>query len=129
MFEEVQVEFEVRFHDNMDETFYRNLLDIEIEQFLCPWAWDLNQKLVLGGKINKSTLIDFVEERPYVDFVSCFKLHHILRGDTGLVVSKRTDLEEVAASSSRSVLVSYYEETDLATPRHLIEVVQTCNCR
>lgn len=127
-FEEVQVEFEVRFHDNMDETFYRNLLDLEIEQFLCPWAWDLNQKLVLGGKINKSTLINFVEERPYVDFVSCFKLHHILRHDNGTVVSKFTDLEEVAASTARSVLVSHFEEANLAAPRHLIDVVQTCNC-
>lgn len=127
-FEEVQVEFEVHFHDNMDETFYRNLLDLEIEQFLCPWAWDLNQKLVLGGKINKSTLINFVEERPYVDFVSCFKLHHILRDDSGTIVGKFTDLEEVAASSARSVLVSHFDEANLAAPRHLIEVVQTCNC-
>lgn len=127
-FEEVQVEFEVRFHDNMDEAFYRNLLDLEIEQFLCPWAWDLNQKLVLGGKISKSTLINFVEERPYVDFVSCFKLHHILRDDNGTVVSKFTDLEEVAASTSRTVLVSHFEGGNLAAPRHLIEVVQTCKC-
>lgn len=127
-FEEVQVEFEVHFHDNMDETFYRNLLDLEIEQFLCPWAWDLNQKLVLGGRINKSTLINFVEERPYVDFVSCFKLHHILRDDNGTIVGKFTDLEEVAASSARSVLVSHFDEANLAAPRHLIEVVQTCNC-
>jgi hypothetical protein len=127
-FEEVQVEFEVRLHDNMDETFYRNLLDLEIEQFLCPWAWDLNQKLVLGGKINKSTLINFVEERPYVDFVSCFKLHHIIRDDNGKVVSKFTNLEEVAASTARSVLVSHFEEANLAAPRHLIEVVQTCSC-
>ena len=127
-FEEVQVEFEVHFHDFMDETFYKNLLDTEIEKFLCPWAWDTNQEIVLGGKINKSTLINFVEERPYVDFLSCFKLHHILRDENGAVVGKFTDLEEVAASSSRSVLVSHYEETNLAAPRHLIKVVQTCTC-
>ncbi|MCL6258870.1 baseplate J/gp47 family protein [Aquiflexum sp. TKW24L] len=127
-FEEVQLEFEVRFHDNMDEVFYRNLLDIEIEQFLCPWAWDSNQKLTFGGKINKSTLINFVEERPYVDFLSCFKIHHIIRDEEGKIAKKNNDLEEITASSSRSVLVSHFEESNLATPRHIIQVIQTCDC-
>ncbi|MEB2773756.1 baseplate J/gp47 family protein [Algoriphagus sp. D3-2-R+10] len=128
MFEEVQLEFEVKFHDQMDEVFYRNLLDMEIEQFLCPWAWDSSQKISFGGKINKSTLINFIEERPYVDFLSCFKLHHIIRDDEGNVDKKHHDLEEIVASTSRSVLVSHFEESNLATPRHIIQVIQTCDC-
>jgi hypothetical protein len=127
-FEEVQLEFEVRFNDLMDEVFYRNLLDIEIEQFLCPWAWDNSQKITFGGKINKSTLINFVEERPYVDFLSCFKIHHIIRNEEGIVSKKIYDLEEIIASSSRSVLVSHYEESNASAPRHIIQVIQTCDC-
>ena len=126
-FEEVQVEFEVRFHELMDEVFYRNLLDQEIEQFLCPWAFDFNQKITLGGSINKSSLINFVEERPYVDFVSCFKIHHIIRNDVGTVIEKKTDLEEVIAASGRSVLVSHFDEKQ-TEPRHKIKVIQTCTC-
>lgn len=128
LFEEVQLEFEVRFHDNMDEVFYRNLLDLEIEQFLCPWAWDSSQKITFGGKINKSTLINFVEERPYVDFLSCFKIHHIIRDEEGNVSKKNNDMEEIIASSSRSVLVSHFEESNLSAPRHIIQVIQTCDC-
>lgn len=127
-FEEVQLEFEVRFHDNMDEVFYRNLLDIEIEQFLCPWAWDSSQKITFGGKINKSTLINFVEDRPYVDFLSCFKIHHVIRDEEGKVAKKFNDLEEITASSSRSVLVSHFEESNPSAPRHIIQVIQTCDC-
>jgi hypothetical protein len=127
-FEEVQLEFEVRFHDNMDEVFYRNLLDLEIEQFLCPWAWDSDHKITFGGKINKSTLINFVEERPYVDFLSCFKIHHIIRDENGKVTKKSSDLEEITASSSRSVLVSHFEESNTTNPRHIIQVIQTCDC-
>ena len=112
----------------MDEVFYRNLLDIEIEQFLCPWAWDNSQKITFGGKINKSTLINFVEERPYVDFLSCFKIHHIIRNEEGKVSKKIFDLEEIIASSSRSVLVSHYEESNTSAPRHIIQVIQTCDC-
>ncbi|WP_296702004.1 hypothetical protein [Algoriphagus sp.] len=127
-FEEVQLEFEVHFHDHMDEVFYRNLLDMEIEKFLCPWAWDNNQKINFGGKITKSTLINFVEERPYVDFLSCFKLNHIIRDNEGNVSLYNYDVEEIVASSSRSVLVSHYDESNLSTPRHIIQVIQTCDC-
>lgn len=127
-FEEVQLDFEVKFHDQMDEVFYRNLLDLEIEKFLCPWAWDTSQKINFGGKINKSTLINFVEERPYVDFLSCFKIHHVLRDEEGKVTSKKYDLEEIIASTSRSVLVSHFDETNASTPRHIIQVIQTCDC-
>lgn len=127
-FEEVQLEFEVRFHDNMDEVFYRNLLDIEIEQFLCPWAWDSSQKITFGGNINKSTLINFIEERPYVDFLSCFKIHHIIRDEEGKVVKKNNDMEEIIASSSRSILVPHFEESNATAPRHIIQVIQTCDC-
>ncbi|MEN2280585.1 hypothetical protein AAGF08_00505 [Algoriphagus sp. SE2] len=127
-FEEVQLEFEVHFHDNMDEVFYRNLLDIEIEKFLCPWAWDTNQKISFGGKITKSTLINYVEERPYVDFLSCFKLNHIIRDEEGKISKASFDVQEIIATSSRSVLVSHFDESNLSSPRHIIQVIQTCDC-
>lgn len=126
-FEEVLVDFEVRFHELMDEVFYRNLLDLEIEQFLCPWAFDFNQKIILGGSINKSSLINFVEERPYVDFVSCFKLHHIIRNEEGMIIDMKSNLEEVVAASGRSVLVSHFD-VEKPDPRHKIKVIQTCTC-
>ncbi len=127
-FEEVQLDFEVHFHEHMDEVFYRNLLDMEIEKFLCPWAWDNSKKINFGGKINKSTLINFVEERPYVDFLSFFKLNHIIPGEEGTITEFRFDVEEIVATTSRSVLVSHYDETNLSTPRHIIQVIQTCDC-
>lgn len=127
-FEEVQLDFEVHFHDHMDEVFYRNLLDLEIEKFLCPWAWDNDKKINFGGKVSKSALINFVEERPYVDFLSCFKLNHIIRDNEGNIEKFQYDVEEVLATTSRSVLVSHYDESNLSSPRHLIEVIQTCDC-
>lgn len=126
-FEEVQADFEVHFHDFMDEVFYRNLLDQEIEQFLCPWAFDSNTEITFGGSIHQSALINFIEERPYVDFVSCFKLSHIIRNDEGIVTENKSNLDWVTATSSRSVLVSHFDEKQ-TQPRHKIKVIQTCDC-
>ncbi|MBK8553384.1 MAG: hypothetical protein IPL53_20900 [Ignavibacteria bacterium] len=38
-FEEIQLDFKVKFFDNLDNSFYSNLLNDEIEKFLCPWAY------------------------------------------------------------------------------------------
>jgi hypothetical protein len=63
-FEEVQLDFKVKLHDNMDEGFYTQLLNTEIERFLCPWAFDDGKEISFGGKMVKSVLLNFVEERP-----------------------------------------------------------------
>ncbi len=124
-FEEVQLEFEVQFHDNLDISFYTQLLNEEIEKFLCPWAYNTEVEIPFGSKISKSVLLNFVEERPYVDFVTCFELHHLLRdGDT--ILFEKHNIEEAVATTSRSVLVSYFDES--SGKKHIINSPATCTC-
>ena len=124
-FEEVRLEFEVQFHDNLDVSFYTQLLNEEIEKFLCPWAYSTEVEIPFGSKISKSVLLNFVEERPYVDFVTCFELHHLLR-DGETVLFEKHDIEEAVATTSRSVLVSYFDESN--GNRHIINSPATCTC-
>src|SRR6185295_12224414 len=77
-FEEIQLDFMVKFYEHFDESFYLQLLNTELEQFLCPWAFDNKTEISFGGKIYKSTLLNFVEERPYVDYVTCFKMNQFI---------------------------------------------------
>jgi len=125
-FEEIQLDFKVKFHEHMDESFYRQLLDTEIERFLSPWAYDQTREISFGGKIVKSVLLNFVEERPYVDFVSCFKMNHIIKRVESVHMTELQDIEEATGSTSMSVLVSYFnEKTNL---RHKITVISECDC-
>jgi hypothetical protein len=107
---------------------YQQLLNIEIEKFLCPWAWEDGAEISFGGKIIKSVLLNFVEERNYVDYVTFFTMDHIIEREGNLIKKVITDVEEAVASTSRSVLVSYYneEETDETKKRHLIDTNITC---
>uniref|UniRef100_UPI0033414329 hypothetical protein n=1 Tax=Parapedobacter defluvii TaxID=2045106 RepID=UPI0033414329 len=72
----------------------------------------------------KSTLVDFIDERPYVHAVSGFKMHHIIRNEDNAVQTAHYDVEEIVASSSRSILVSYAN----GAIRHQIRVLQNCEC-
>lgn len=74
VFEEVRVEFNVCLKPGSDESYYKNTLNTAIVRFLSPWAFSGGGNPSFGGGIGKSALIDFVEEQPYVEWVSDFKL-------------------------------------------------------
>lgn len=125
-FEEVQFEFEVTFHPSLDTVFYSNLLNTAIEQFLTPWAFQSGRNIDFGGQIQKSVVLNFVEEQAYVDFVTCFKMHHITRRDGTSVLEARYDVEEAIATTARSILVSYNNKENGV--QHLIQSPANCNC-
>ena len=115
-FEEVQASFKVRFHAGIaDIAFHRDELNEALVRFLTPWAREDGGDIMFGGKLWKSSLIDFVEERPEVDFVTDFKLFH--KPDSDVPEGRWTpvDIELVEATTARSILVS--------ASRHLIEEV------
>ncbi|MEO5642813.1 MAG: baseplate J/gp47 family protein [Bacteroidia bacterium] len=121
IFEEVQVNFNVRFHVGYDNGFYGKLLEDEIRRFLAPWAYDAIE-VMIGGRIHKSRIINFVEERPYVDFVTCFNMDQIIPAGINTPPLVNKNIEEAVTTTSASIL------TSAAT--HLIVVLETdaCEC-
>jgi len=100
-FEEVRACFKLRLHNGFDETYYKNLLKQAITRFLSPWAFTTGGTPSFGGKIYKSVLINFIEDQPYVDYVTDFQLFQDICGVQGT-----SDLDEVAGSTAVSILVS-----------------------
>jgi hypothetical protein len=124
-FEEVQFQFDVKITPPLDETFYVKQLSLDIERFLCPWAFESGRAIEFGGKISKSVILNFIEERYYVDYVLCFKMNHFI--DRGTTNHKELyDVEEAITTTGISVLVSYYDEVN--DIRHLINKGTPCVC-
>ncbi len=124
-YEQVLVEMSVGLLPGFDGNFYGRLLNEELKRFLSPWAFEEGKDIVFGGKIFKSSILSFVEQRDYVDYVTGFKLYHLQRGpgigdmrirdnvvesDQDFIVRPDTIGEEVdfeiVASSPRSILVT-----------------------
>jgi len=125
-FEEIRLDFKVKFYDHLNEPFYLNLLNIEIERFLCPWAYDDNSEISFDETIVRSELLNFVEKRPYVDFVTCFKMDQIIRRKDNVILDWLPDIEVAKGSTARSVLVSYFDVKN--NVRHHIVSPATCDC-
>ncbi|WP_372771999.1 hypothetical protein [Mangrovibacterium sp.] len=104
IFEEVQVKFNVKFHAGIDIGIYQQKLNESIIRYLSPWAFESGSDIVFGGKIHKSVILNFVEEQPYVDYITCFEMFHIVADDP--TNDPQKDVEQAVASTSASVLVS-----------------------
>jgi hypothetical protein len=109
VFEEVLLDFGLRLRPGYDHDFawYEALLRTEIARHLAPWAFAgpsddpaRAPDVQFGGRVAKSSLVRFVEERPYVDHIVDVVLRQRVDGVVG------GDLEEAVASTARSVLTA-----------------------
>ncbi|MBD3946141.1 baseplate J/gp47 family protein [Nocardioides ganghwensis] len=113
-FEEVRAGLNVRFRPGVDETFQVQELKREITRFLSPWAFRDDARPSFNGRIAKSVLVNYVEERPYVDYVTDVRLTHI-DPDGGI---ESGDLDQVVGALAISILVSVPAE------QHLVNVIR-----
>jgi hypothetical protein len=96
-YEEVLLDFKVSFKKEVEPASGREALNEAIKKFLSPWVYEEGKDISFGGRLHKSVLLHFVEQRDEVDYVTDFKMYHIARG---------LDREVVAASSPGAILVS-----------------------
>ena len=102
-FEQVRLKFKLRLLPGYtDFTYYSNLLKEEITRFLTPWAFNSGLDIEFGGKMHKSVLINFIEERAYVDYITNVEMFQKVDEAT----PESGDLDVIEASTARSILVS-----------------------
>ncbi|MEM9835007.1 MAG: hypothetical protein AAF828_00810 [Bacteroidota bacterium] len=121
-FEAIQTNFCVRFYPGYDETFYLRQLNQDLVEFLTPWAFDQEQEIEFGGKIYKGAIVNFIEERPYVDYIENLILSNTR--DTA-----QQDVEFVTPSKRVSILVSTRQHIIKALGAELVgDQQEACGC-
>lgn len=114
VFEEVQLKFKLKLTKGFDDfSIYSTRLQQEITAFLSPWAYTADADINFGGTVYKSVLINFIEERPYVDFITDVEMCHY---DEHAVIIK-PDNDEIIASTAKSILVS------VPASKHIIDQI------
>lgn len=100
-YQNVRLDFKVKFLRGREPEIHLQLLKRELTAFLSPWAFDAHRPISFGGVVYRSVLLDFVEERDYVDYATDFKMYSY----TG-TASFGPDLVEVQARTPDAILVS-----------------------
>jgi hypothetical protein len=115
-YEPIRAQFQVRFKPLYEANFgyYQRQLDRAIVGFLSPWTVNTGAEIHFGGKVYRSSILNFVEEQPYVEHVIDFKMHQ----------RTQQDLREIVASTAHSILVSA-SPTAPTGMSHIIEPITT----
>lgn len=70
----IRIGFGVKFHIGFEFNYYAKLLNQKIIEFLTPWMRATEKDIYFGGIVFKSEILDFVEELPFVDYLTDFTL-------------------------------------------------------
>ncbi|HVO91048.1 MAG TPA: hypothetical protein VMV45_21105, partial [Casimicrobiaceae bacterium] len=72
VYEQILVFFQVQFTAGRSKGYYLKKLNDEIVHFLTPWAFDEQAEVSFGQRVYASSIIQFIEQRDYVDFITDF---------------------------------------------------------
>lgn len=115
----VQVRLGVRFRGKGNEAFYKQKLNEELNRFLSPWAYDEGADIAIGGRIYASSIVDFVDRRPYVDYVAGIKLFRSEDGVNYWTVPRPA----AGDTEGYSVGTEHPDQVLVAAPSHEIDVL------
>lgn len=95
-YEEVRVSLQVKFKRGYDAPYHLNEINKDIQKYLSPWAFEDIQSLNFGVILFRSELIDYIDELPYVDYVTHVDISH----------NGKNNLRQCEPSSPKAILVS-----------------------
>jgi len=113
----VRVRFAVQFTAGSDPGYYKPLLNEELNRFLSPWAYDADTEVCIGGKIYANAIVNFLERRPYVDYVAELKL---FKNEDGL---EFVLIEDLADEAGYRVQTDRPDGVLVADPQHEIDLI------
>lgn len=73
-YQEVNFSGNIKFRAGRDKEFYKQQLISEVQSFLSPWILTGSQDIVFGSTIMMSSVLQFIEQRSYVEYVTEFKM-------------------------------------------------------
>lgn len=110
-YEEIKVAARINFSSQVDAGFYIKKMQTELQYFLSPWAFRENNDIQLGSKLYKSSIIEFIESRPYVNFISTIQVltnnreiegQVITLNEKTIMISSEThDIEAIGSDGSK----------------------------
>ncbi len=109
-YEEIKLDFYVKMKTGFPFGYYSTVLQQDIIEFLCPWLLEKGQEISFEGSVHKSVLLHYIEKREYVDYLTDFKMYHIVNG-----IGDGKDVESANATRPASIIIS--------SPSHIINSI------
>ncbi|MBX2826902.1 MAG: baseplate J/gp47 family protein [Flavobacteriaceae bacterium] len=116
--EKLELQFKVKYIDipGADTNLYKQQLQDVINNFLSPWAFNDEVVADFQEEIEKSRLIQLIEHQSFVDYLTDFKVNHIILKETSDEVKlQMNDVEEIIPKTAYSLFVPHTHKIDTLT--------------
>ncbi len=77
IYEEILSGFRVKFKPGIDKGHYLKVLNDDLQKYLTPWVFSEAIDVPFTGKVYASAVINFIEKRPYVDYIKDFMMFEV----------------------------------------------------
>jgi hypothetical protein len=126
-FEEVRIDVDVVLTAKAagNDSFYTEQVKQDLVKYFTPWAYNINKEINFGGKINKSSIINFIEELDYIDVILDLKMFHNKQDGS----PESSDQDEILAATAKSILVSAPASKHHVHISKLIVKAETGDCK
>lgn len=123
-YERIKYRVGIRFHDGYEQGYYLTQLNEDIKRFLSPWAYEEQADITFGSSIHSSSLIYFIENRPYIDYVTNLKLIEQIAIQAGSQGKSDTYYQ---VNQSNLAQVQHPDAILVSASEHIIDVIGTEN--
>ena len=120
-YEEIRYRVTLTFREKENEGLYIRQLNQDIINYLSPWAYDSQADVTFGGAIHRSSLVHFIKNLPYVDYIGSLELvDHVLIGQDASGLVSRQLLTPLAQDA---VATRFLDSILVSSPAHYIDLV------
>ena len=121
-YEKVIIKLDVKFYPQYDENFYKKQLNEDLIKFLSPWAFDTSKQIIFGVELQRSIVIEYIENLYYVDFLSTLEM--------AIYIDKKTDkehpkpLEDTENNKGNVRLLDFLTTLSPSSPKNILVSVK-----
>lgn len=121
-YEKVIIKLNVKFYPQYDENFYKKQLNEDLIKFLSPWAFDTSKQIIFGVELQRSIVIEYIENLYYVDFLSTLEM--------AIYIDKKTDkehpkpLEDTENNKDNVRLLDFLTTLSPSSPKNILVSVK-----
>jgi hypothetical protein len=135
-FEPIRIRVCVRFYPGKDIPYYTKALNEALKLFLSPWATG-KKPLLFGTAVNRTRLLQFLENLDYVDVVTSLKIKHFSSRQMAEEfedILEWSEVDVITPYTAASVLTTYLDRLNEDNPNvidHVINVIkdnERCAC-
>lgn len=117
-YEKVIIKLNVKFHQQYDENFYKKQLNEDLIKFLSPWAFDTSKQIIFGVELQRSIIIEYIENLDYVDYLSTLEM--------AIYIDKKTNekLEDTEKNEANVRLLNFLTTLSPSSPKNILVSVK-----